>query len=134
MPRTHGYSIQGERCYGTHDWGAKGRTNAIGALIGFSLVAIGLSTGPVNTDVFSGWVENILLPNIPNKSIIVMDNATFHKGKEMQKLINDAGHTLLYLPPYSPDLNPIEKKWAQAKYIRRTHNCSIDQLFQTYIS
>ncbi len=110
MPRTHGYSMKGERCYGSHDWGAKGRTNAIGALIGSSLVAIGLLAGSVNTDVFTTWVDKFLLPNIPDNCFIVMDNAAFHKGADMQKLIENSGHTLLYLPPYSPDLNPIEKK------------------------
>ena len=133
MPRTHGYSIQGRRCYGTHNWGAKGRTNAIGALIGSALIAIGLVTGSVNTAVFNAWVEQILLPNLPEKSVIVMDNAAFHKGKDMQKMIEASGHTLLYLPPYSPDLNSIEKKWAQAKFIRRTTNCSIDEIFNTYL-
>jgi transposase len=52
----------------------------------------------------------------------------------MQKIIEDAGHTLLYLPPYSPDLNPIEKKWAQAKKIRRRTGCSIDQLFTSFLT
>lgn len=130
MPRTHGYSLKGQRCYGTHDWGAKGRTNAIGALLGSALVAVGLLTGSVNTDVFTCWIKDVLLPNIPQKSVIVMDNASFHKGKEMQQIIHDAGHILLYLPPYSPDLNPIEKKWAHVKHVRRTTRCSIDQLFQ----
>jgi transposase len=60
-----------------------------------------------------------------------MDNAAFHKGKDMQKMLEDAGHSL---PPYSPDLNPIEKKWAQAKHIRRTLTCSIDHLFQFHLS
>ncbi|ETZ05214.1 transposase [Holospora undulata] len=49
-------------------------------------------------------------------------------------MLEDAGHTFLYFPPYSPDLNPIEKKWAQAKHIRRTLTCSIDLLFQFLIS
>lgn len=133
MPRTHGYSIKGERCYGTHDWGVKGRTNAIGALVGRSIIAIGLITGSVNTEVFTSWLEQILLPELPKKSVIVMDNAAFHKSKDMQKILEDSGHTLLYLPPYSPDLNPIEKKWAQAKKIRRTTNCSIDELFTNYL-
>jgi transposase len=44
-----------------------------------------------------------------------MDNATFHKRQDIQDAITQAGHSLVYLPPYSPDLNPIEKKWAQAK-------------------
>ncbi len=76
------------RCYGTHDWGAKGRTNAIGALIGSAIIAIGLITDSVNTAVFTAWVEQILLPNLSEKSVIVIDNAAFHKGKHMQ---NPAG-------------------------------------------
>ena len=134
MPRTHGYSDQGKRCYGTHDWGAKGRTNAIGALLGSDLIAIGLFTGSVNTEVFTCWVEQLLLPNLPKQSVIVMDNASFHKGSSMQKRLEDSGHILLYLPPYSPDLNPIEKKWAHAKHIRRSTNCSIDQIFNSYLA
>lgn len=133
MPRTHGYSVKGKRCYDKHDWGAKGRTNAIGALIGSTLVAVGLLTGSVNTDVFTTWVDKILLPNIPEKSVIVMDNASFHKGADMQKILEDAGHTLLYLPPYSPDLNPIEKKWAQIKKARRSSGDSIDNIFKSFL-
>jgi transposase len=133
MPRTHGYSLKGQRCYGKHDWGAKGRTNAIGALIGNALITIGLISGSVNTAVFTSWVEQFLLPSLPKESVVVMDNASFHKGKDMQKMLEDSGHKLLYLPPYSPDLNPIEKKWAQAKQIRRSTNCSIDQIFTTYL-
>lgn len=134
MPRTDGYSMKGERCYGSHDWGAKGRTNAIGALIDNALVAVGLLAGSVNTEVFTCWIERFLLPNIPAGCVIIMDNAAFHKGKEMQRLIENAGHILLYLHPYSPDLNPIEKKCAQAKHIRKSTGCSIDVLFNDYLS
>ena len=133
MPRTHGYSDKGKRCYGTHNWGVKERTNAIGALIDSSLIAIGLISGSINSVVFSSWVEQILLPNLPKESVVVMDNASFHKGKDIQKMLKDSGHTLLYLPPYSPDLNPIEHKWAHPKQIRRSTNCSIDQIFNTYL-
>ncbi|ETZ05153.1 transposase [Holospora undulata] len=65
-------------------------------------------------------MQQILLPNFPKESGSVMDNATLHKGKAMQKMLEDAGHSLLYFPHYFPDLNPIEKKLAQAKHIRRT--------------
>ena len=51
--------------------------------------------------------------------MIVMDNARFHKNNRIQKLLNRHGHRILWLPPYSPDLNPIEKKWAQAKFLRQ---------------
>ena len=74
-------------------------------------------------------MSDVLLPNLPKESVIVMDNAAFHKGKSVQNLIQEAGHTLLYLPSYSPDLNPIEKKGAQVKKLRRSTACSIDSLF-----
>lgn len=133
MPREHGYAIKGQRCYGKHDWGAKGRTNAIGALIGRAILTVGLLLGSVNTEVFTCWIKYDLLPKLPKNSVIVMDNASFHKGEEMQNVIAESGHTLLYLPPYSPDLNPIEKKWAHVKYIRKTLGCSVDDLFRFYI-
>jgi hypothetical protein len=130
MPRTHGYSPKGKRCEGTHDWGARGRTNVIGALFQGLLLTLSLFCFSVNTEVFTQWVIDDLLPKLPPKSVLILDNASFHKGILMQKAIAEAGHILLYLPPYSPDLNPIEHKWAQAKAIRRKKRCSIDQLFQ----
>lgn len=101
----------------------------IGALLGGVLLTVSLFQTTINTAVFNAWVEQDLLPKLPAKSVVIMDNATFHKGKEMQKALDKAGHTLLYLPPYSPDLNPIEKKWAQAKHHRRQKLCSIQKLF-----
>jgi transposase len=133
MPRTHGYSKKGERCYGTHNWGAKGRTNAIGALIDRRLITVGLFDQSVNTQVFTCRVQQDLIPKLPPKSVIVMDNASFHKGVDMKKSIEDSGHELLYLPTYSPDLNPIEKKWAHAKKLRKSLQCSIDSLFKFYL-
>jgi transposase len=134
MPRTHGYSLRGRRCYGSHNWGARGRTNAIGALLGKDLLTVALLEGTVDTEVFTCWLQQDLLPKLPPNSVIVMDNDTFHKGKKMKEDIANAGHTLFYLPPYSPDLNPIEKKWAQAKHIRRTTGCSVEKLFQKHLN
>ena len=119
MPRLHGYATKGSRCFGTHDWGAKGRTNVIGALLFGALLTVSLFQTNVNTEIFNTWVMQDLIPKLPPKSVVIMDNASFHKGEAMKKAIENAGHTLLYLPPYSPDLNPIEKKWTQAKAIRR---------------
>ena len=84
----------------------------------------------VNTAVFGAWVIQDLIPKLPMHSVVVMDNATFHKGTYMVKALEDAGHTLLYLPPYSPDLNPIEKKWAHVKSMRRRLGWSVEDLFQ----
>ncbi len=130
MPRTHGYAPIGKRCYGTQDWHARGRTNAIGALIDKALLTVGLFTVNVNADVFTAWLKQDLIPKLPNNAVLVMDNATFHKRSDTLKAIHDAGHNAIFLPPYSPDLNPIEQKWAQAKALRRKMKCNIDQLFQ----
>jgi len=131
MPRTHGYSLKGHRCYGKHDFGAKGRTNVIGALLGKTLLTVSLFNTTINTDVFTSWVYQDLLPKLPKESVIIMDNAVFHKNKDMKDKIFKAGHTLEYLPTYSPDLNPIEHKWAQAKKLRRKTQKNIHKLFKT---
>lgn len=111
MPRTRGYAFKGERCYGKQDWGAKGRTNVIGALLAGTLLTVSLFQSSINTEIFTNWVFFDLIPKLPSNSVIVLDNASFHKGTVMQAIIEAAGHTLLYLPAYSPDLNPIERKW-----------------------
>ncbi len=130
----HGYSNKGKRCYGSHNWNAKGRKNVIGALNGSELIACGICDFNVDSDVFNAWVEKILIPNLPQKSIIVMDNASFHKSQKTKELIQNNGHTLEFLPPYSPDLNPIKHKWAQAKAVRRKHDCDIYELLRLHTS
>ena len=128
-PRTSGYSLKGKRCYASKDWHARGRVNAIGAIVDFNLFNVCLFDCYINADVFYAWLTQELLPNTPSNSVIVLDNATFHKRSEAIEAINLAGHTIEFLPPYSPDLNPIEKKWAQAKSIRRKFNYTPEQLF-----
>ncbi|WP_369605593.1 transposase [Pseudoalteromonas piscicida] len=66
-------------------------------------------------------------------AVIVMDNATFHKRNDMLQAIKGSGCIAEFLPPYSPDLNPIEKKWAQSKSIRRKLRCSIEKLFTKHL-
>ena len=129
MPRTHGYAYKGKRCYGTHDWGAKGRVNVIGALIGEMLFSVGLFNCSIDSLVFSTWVREFLLPSLLEPTVIVMDNATFHKNEGVLHLIKSYGHIVEFLPPYSPDLNDIEHKWAQKKAYRRKHRCSVDECY-----
>lgn len=130
MPRIFGYAQNGARCLGTHDWQAKQRTNAIGALTGDRLITVALFDCGINTDVFQAWLTQELLPALSNGAVLVMDNASFHKSEKIQEAIEAAGCLLEYLPPYSPDLNPIEHKWAQAKALKRNLRCSTDELFQ----
>lgn len=127
--RTHGYRESGRRCYGMKDWHSRGRLNAIGAIIDFEFVAIDLWDCYINSDVFYAWLIQSLLPNCPRNSVIVLDNASFHKREDMIEAIEEAGHIIEFLPPYSPDLNPIERKWAQAKAVRKQYRCSPFEIF-----
>lgn len=99
MPRTHGYALKGRRCYGVHDWGAKGRTNVIGALMGGVLLTVSLFQTTINTSIFNSWLIQDLLPKLPQQSVLIMDNASFHKGTDLKEALKKAGHTLLY-PTY----------------------------------
>ena len=98
MPRRHGYAPVGQRCYGTCDWHAKGRTNVIGALVDSWLIAVGLFESSINADVFLAWIRHVLLPQLPTAAVIVLDNATFHKRADVQNTLRQAGHTLEYRP------------------------------------
>ena len=130
QPRTHGYAPRGQRCLGTLDWHARGRLNAPGAFLAGALLTVGLSKSNVDANICNMWLKDDLLPKLPPASLIIMDNASFHKRNDTKELISNAGHTLEYLPPYSPELNPIEHKWAQAKAIRRKTGKSTEEIFK----
>ena len=119
-------------CFGQQDGGAKGRTNVRGALLAGLLLTVTWLMGKVNSDVFLAWITPELLPKLPSQCVIVMDNASFHKRLDIQNAIRQARHILLFLPPYSPQLNPIEPKWAQAKALRKQKHCSISDIFTRY--
>ena len=129
MPRTHGYAERGKRSYGVQDWGARGRVNVIGALIGKLLFAVGVFNCNIDTTVFECWVKEFLLPSITKPTVIVMDNASFHKNQTTLNFIKSAGHIVEFLPVYSPDLNDIEHKWAEKKAFRRKYRCSVDECY-----
>ena len=133
MPRTHGYAPKGTRCYDVQDWQPGKRTNVIVALMGKSLLTVSLFECNINTTIFNSWLEQDLIPKLPKNSVIVMDNAGFYKSPLLLEMIEKAGHKLEYLPEYSPDLNPIESKWAESKSKRRKYKCDIDVLFRVYI-
>lgn len=79
--------------------------------------------GSCNTDLVEAWVEQWLVPQLQPGNVVVIDNASFHKSAAIRESIEQAGCALLFLPPYSPDLNKIEKFWARLKhYLRKTLN------------
>ena len=71
-------------------------------------------------DIFLDYVKHILCPALKHGDVVVMDNLSSHKVKGVRQFIEKAGAELIYLPPYSPDLNPIEKAWSKLKQILRT--------------
>ena len=70
--------------------------------------------------MFTLFVEEAVLPHLPPGSVLVLDNARIHQGAALRQAVEEAGCTLLFLPPYSPDLNPIELVWSWIKHLVRT--------------
>lgn len=103
--RVHG-TVPGKRCR---------RTNIIAGLWGKKHVAVQCYEHSTTSLFFEDWFEFELLAAIPEFSLIIMDNATFHRKKRIFKIAERHNVFVLFLPPYSPDLNPIEKSWANFK-------------------
>jgi hypothetical protein len=105
-----------------------GRINMIAAYCQQELMAPFTVEGTCNRVVFETWLETCLVPNLKPGQVLILDNATFHHGGRIQELLEAAGCRLLYLPPYSPDYNRIEKCWAWLKSRIRQHlsdGCSL---------
>ena len=111
----YGWNEKGERFHALKSGRREGRVNIIAALCDQNLIAPFTVEGACNRTVFETWLETCLVPTLEPGQVVVMDNATFHKGGRIQELIQNAGCELLYLPPYSPDLNLIEKCWSWLK-------------------
>ena len=92
MPRTHGYAPVGKRCIGRHDWNAEGRINVIGALLNNKLLNANPVDGSIDADVVYAWFRHGLLPGLPGNSVVVTDNAAFHKRGDIQQAITSCGH------------------------------------------
>ena len=75
---------------------------------------------PMDGDVFAVYVERVLAPTLRAGDVVVMDNLTAHKRPRVRQMIESVGASVMYLPPYSPDLNPIEMIWSKVKRLLRT--------------
>ena len=115
MIKEHCWIKKGSELVGERSGKARGRTSVIAALNNNDINAPMTYQGTMNTLFFISWLENFLIPSLSKNQVVIMDNAAIHRNIRVKELIEESGCTLLYLPPYSPDLNPIENYWAVMK-------------------
>jgi transposase len=117
--REYARAPRGQKVYAEISGKKRERVSVIGALLNGTFIAPFTFQGGCNSDVFNTWLEGVLLPTLPKGTFLVMDNAAFHKSAKTKELIEKFGCHLLFLPTYSPDLNPIEHWWHKIKSILR---------------
>jgi transposase len=115
MARTHGRSPRGSRLIAKVPHGHWKTTTFVGALRVDGITASMVLDGPINRETFLAFVEKELVPTLRQGDIVVMDNLASHKVAGARQLIEGVGATVAYLPPYSPDLNPIELAFSKLK-------------------
>jgi transposase len=119
MARRYGRCRRGERLRVSVPHGHWKTTTFIGALTLRGFIAPFVIDGPINRLAFETYVEKVLVPELRKGDVVVMDNLPGHKGPKVRQMIEAAGAALLYLPPYSPDFNPIENAFAKLKALLR---------------
>jgi len=113
--KEHCWIKKGTELVGERSGKARGRTSVIAALHGEDINAPMTYQGTMNTMLFIYWVRHFLIPSLSKGQVVIMDNASIHKNNKVRELIESVGCKILYLPPYSPDFNPIENYWAVMK-------------------
>lgn len=132
MARRHGRCARGERLRISVPHGHWKTTTFIGALTLRGFIAPFVIDRPVNRIIFETYVEKVLLPELRPGDVIVMDNLSSHKGPRVREMIESVGARLEYLPPYSPDFNPIENAFSKLKaLLRKAAERSIGGLWTT---
>jgi transposase len=131
MQRTHGRGNWGARVLGYIAGKRAKRTNVVGAWsYGKGLFSTNTYEDiTVNRERFIEWLKTCLVPYLSVGKVVIMDNAPWHKGEEIAKIIEETGAKLVFLPPYSPDLNPIEHAWANLKkFIKKLAHTSLTMI------
>jgi transposase len=127
MAPLRGWAPRGARLAGRHPHGHWRTLTFLAALRCDRIDAPCLFDGPINGESFTAWVEAALVPTLRPGDVVVMDNLGSHKGRAVRAAIRAAGAHLFFLPPYSPDLNPIEQVFAKLKhFLREAASRSID--------
>lgn len=119
MARTHGRAPRGERLRMGIPHGHWKTTTFVAGLALRGMIAPFVLSGPINRAAFETYVEKVLVPELRPGDTVIMDNLSSHKGPRVRTMIEAAGAELLFLPPYSPDFNPIENAFAKLKALLR---------------
>ncbi len=119
MARRYGRAPRGRRLRVGVPHGRWKTTTFVAGLRLTGVVAPFVLDGPINRHAFETYVEKVLVPELRPGDGVIMDNLSSHKGPRVRAMIEAAGASLLYLPPYSPDFNPIENAFAKLKALRR---------------
>jgi transposase len=119
MARLRGRAPKGQRLRVAVPHGHWKTSTFVAGLRRDGIVAPFVLDGPINRDAFEAYIAQVLVPDIRPGDIVVMDNLSSHKGPRVRELIEAVGARLLYLPPYSPDFNPIENAFAKLKALLR---------------
>ena len=119
MTRRYGRAPKGCRCFDSAPLGDWQTTTFVAALRRHELTAPMVVDGPMDGELFLAWIEQFLCPTLRPGDIVILDNLSSHKVDGVQQAVALAGATVLYLPPYSPDLNPIEMLFSTLKTLLR---------------
>ena len=119
MARRYGRAPRGQRLRVGIPHGHWKTTTFVAGLRLSGIVAPFVLDGPINRDAFETYVARVLVPELRPGDVVIMDNLSSHKGPGVREMIEADGATLLYLPPYSPDFNPIENAFAKLKALLR---------------
>jgi transposase len=131
MTRLRGRGKRGQRVVGRVPWGHWKTLTFVAGLRHGAMTAPFVTDGPMNGAIFVAYVRQCLVPTLKPGDIVVLDNLSAHKRDEIAELIAAAGAELRFLPPYSPDLNPIEQAFAKLKaLLRKAQERSIEDLWR----
>ena len=131
--KDRGWGKKSEKLLGKRSGKYYERTNIIAGYVNHKSIAPMVFNGTCNTELFNNWVEQFLIKELKAGQSVVMDNASFHKSQKTRELIESVGCKLIFLPPYSPELNPIEKFWANMKRWIRQQIENFDHLYDLII-
>ncbi len=120
MTRTYARALRGVRIHEATPQGHWKILTLLGAMSRRGMVAMMTIEEATDRDIFLAYLDHVLCPKLEPGDVVVMDNLSAHKVDGVRQRIEQCGAELLYLPPYSPDLNPIEKAWAKLKQILRS--------------